>query len=221
MAEIPVEKKERGVPWWVWLAAVLVLVTVAAFVARGRNQPATHTTDNTMPAPVTPPPGTALIPTAAVLDGGGALVAPTVVPTARPVSDGGVTQMATGDGGLVSDINIFATTADKATLLTRRVEFSNVRVTRVISDRVFTVTSGTGELFALLDDALNNGPMEQRVTIQAGQLLDVQGSFRRPPNPETVDEQNRPVRLPPGAAEALHDQVVYLHVTLVRGSAVH
>ncbi len=106
-------------------------------------------------------------------------------------------------------------------LVGRHVEYANVRVTRVLSDRVFTVTSGAGELFARLDDALDDGPAEQRVVVREGQLLDVRGDFRRVPDADTVDEQSRPVRLPPGAAEAMRGQRAYLHVTVIRGSAVH
>ncbi|MFO0604361.1 MAG: hypothetical protein U0324_14355 [Polyangiales bacterium] len=50
-----------------------------------------------------------------------------------------------------------------------------------------------------------NRPAEQRVVVREGQLLDVQGDFRR---------------VPAGAAEAMRDQRAYLHVTVVRGSAV-
>ncbi len=65
-----------------------------------------------------------------------------------------------------------------------------------------------------------NRPAEQRVVVREGQLLDVRGDFRRVPDADTVDEQNRPVRLPAGAAEAMRDQRAYLHVTVIRGSAV-
>lgn len=203
-----------------WLVAAALLGGIAFAVMRSRAEPeeseATPLREHPMEA------GTALIATATATDAGGAVIAPTVVPTAPPRSDGGVLQAATTDAGaVIVDLGAYAATTDKRSLLGRRVEFSNVHVTRVLSDRVFTVTSGTGELYALLDDALNNGPIEQRVVVQPGQLLDIQGSFRQPPTAETVDEQNRPVRLSPAAAEALGGQQAYLHVTTIRGSAVH
>jgi hypothetical protein len=223
MTEIPVAKSPRApLPWWAWLAAALALAGILAVVFGRRGDPPSIDPAAPVAARAPTPPGVATIPTATALDGGGAVVGTTVVPTATPVSDGAVAQVATSDGGaLVSDVDLYGTTADKRTLLDRRVEFSNVRVTRVVSDRVFTVTSGGGELYAMLDDALNQGAMEQRVTVAAGQLLDVQGSVRAPPNAETADEQRRPVGLTPEVAASLRAQPVYLHVTLVRGSAVH
>jgi hypothetical protein len=225
MAEIPVEKTPRSpLPWWAWLVGALALAGVLAVVfGRSPEPPSVDpATPVAMPEPAPVPSGLAVVPTAMALDGGGAVVGTTVVPTATPVSDGAVTQVATSDGGaFVSDVELYGATADKRTLLDRRVEFSNVRVTRVVSDRVFTVTSGGGELYAMLDDALNQGAMEQRVNIVAGQLLDVQGAFRAPPNAETANEQRRPVGLTPAVAASLRAQPLYLHVTLVRGSAVH
>ena len=224
MAEIPVERDKRGgIPGWVWLLAVALLAGLAGLAVWSRSRSApTDTSANPMePAAAEPAPGTAQVPTAAVNGAGQAVIAPTVVPTAHPRSDGGTLQAATMETGTVLvDVGAYGAASDKTALVGRRVEFSNVRVTRVLSDRVFTVTSGSGELYAMLDDALNAGPVEQRVVVQAGQLLDVQGSFRRVPDAETVDEQNRPVRLAPGAAEAMRDQQAYLHMTVIRGSAV-
>ena len=223
MAEIPVEKSKRAaLPWWAWLAGALAIAGLVAVVfGRSREPASLDPAAPTAPmAPVSAP--MEVLPTALALADGGAIVAPTAVPVAAPPSGGGVTQVATADGGgFVSDINLYDATADKHTLLNRRVEFSNVRVTRVVSDRMFTVTSGGGELFAMLDDALNNGPMEQRVTVTAGQLLDLQGTFRAPPDAATTNEQQRAVAPSADAAAALRAQPVYLHVTLVRGSAVH
>lgn len=223
MAEIPVAKSPRAaMPWWAWLVGALALAGIVAVAFGRRGDPPSIDPAAPVAAPAPAPSGLAVIPTAMALDGGGAVVGTTVVPTATPVSDGAVAQVATSDGGaFISDVDLYGTTADKRTLLDRRVEFSNVRVTRVVSDRVFTVTSGGGELYAMLDDALNQGGMEQRVAVVAGQLLDVQGAFRAPPNAETANEQQRPVGLTPEVAASLRAQPLYLHVTLIRGSAVH
>jgi|GEM_PF-864179 len=224
MAEIPVERDKRsGIPGWVWLLAAGLLAGLAglAMWSRNRATPVDTSANPVMPAVAEPAPGTALVPTAAVNHAGQTVIAPTVVPTAQPRSDGGTLQAATtGSGEVLVDVGAYGAASDKTALIGRRVEFSNVRVTRVLSDRVFTVTSGTGELFAMLDDGLNAGAIEQRVVVQAGQLLDVQGALRRVPDAETVDEQSRPIRLAPGAAEAMRDQQAYLHVTVIRGSAV-
>lgn len=222
MAEIPVEKR-RGVPWWAWLAGVVALAGVAlvAFVWR-RTAMTPAQEQDTMGGPDVPPPSTMTIPTAIALDGGVGLVGHTEVPVATPRTDGAVTQMATSDAGpLLSDVDLFEATPDKRSLLNRRVEFSNVRVLRVVNDRVFAVTSGRGgELYAMLDHGLDRGPMEHRVSVAVGQLLDVQGTFREPPDAEAARQQGLSVPLSAELITAFARWPVYLHVTLVRGAAV-
>ncbi len=221
MAENPATSPRRGVPWWAWLAGVGALVAIAAVALAWRFAMTPEQEEETMGGPDVPGPTSMTIPTAIALDGGIGLVGTTVVPTSRPRSDGGVTQVGTSDGGeILSDINLFDLTPDKLSLINRRVEFSNARVVRVVNDRVFAITSGSGEIYAMLDHGLNRGPMEGRVTIAVGQLLDLQGSFRPPPDRETAAREGLAVPLTGQLVTAFAVHPVYLHVTLVRGSAV-
>jgi hypothetical protein len=114
---------------------------------------------------------------------------------------------------VIWDVNIYGRTRDKQTLLNRPVQFLNVSVARVLSDRVFTIPSGTSEIFAMLDEGLNNGPPEHRVTLASPQLLDLQGVFSNTSRSET---EPLPAAVTGDAGTELRAQPVYLRVTLVR-----
>lgn len=222
MSEIPAPQPRRGVPWWAWLAGVIALAAIAAVALAWHFAMTPAQEAETMGGPDVPGPTTMVIPTAIALDGGIGLVGTTVVPTSRPRSDGGVTQVGTSDGGeILSDLNLFDLTPDKLSLINRRVEFSNARVTRVVNDRVFAITSGSGEIYAMLDRGLDRGPMEGRVSVVVGQLLDLQGAFRPTPDAQAAAREGLSVPLSAQLVTAFAVHPVYLHVTLVRGSAVH
>lgn len=55
MAEIPVQPK-RGVPGWVWVVAVLIVLAILWFVFGGRSTGAATTTGRAVPAQVAPEP---------------------------------------------------------------------------------------------------------------------------------------------------------------------
>lgn len=221
MAETPVPESRGGVPWWAWLAGAGAIVAIVVVALAWHFAMTPGQEEDTMGGPDVPAPTTMTIPTAIALDGGIGLVGTTVVPTRHPRSDGGITQVGTSDGGaILSDLNLFDLTPDKLSLVNRRVEFSNVRVTRVLNDRVFALTSGSGEIYAMLDHGLDRGPMEGRVTIAVGQLLDLQGAFRPSPDAEAAGREGLAVPLSAQLVTAFRVHPVYLLVTLVRGSAV-
>lgn len=193
MAEILVERRSRAaVPSWAWVGGVAALAVIGVGVVGHRSQ--AHVGSEAM---MREPPAIA------------AAQAPARVDPVTPMETA-------SQGAVITDVNLYGATADKAALVNRRVEFANVRVTRVIGDRLFTFTSGNGELYAMLDHGLNQGRMENLVTVQPGQVLDVQGVFRVPPTAETAGE-----RLTAEASTALRAQPMYLHVSVIRGSAVH
>lgn len=184
MAEIPVERKSKGLPWWLLLLlGLLALLLFGLMLMRGCN-------DRTGVANTNTDDGTARITTQGV-------------------------GMATGDG--VTDVGIFGSTADKLSLAGRRVDLQNVRVNRVLSDRVFTVTAGSSEMFAMLNDNLNRGGMERQIKIQPGQMVNMGGTFQRVPSGEVKDEtQHRDLNA--GEYARMKDQQIYLHVTDVKNA---
>lgn len=199
MAEIPVERKSGGgIPWWVWLLGALLLLALLGLLSRGCNDANTTANVNgNANAAVT----TANINTNAV--NGNA--------NSRITTEG----VGTATGARVTDVDIFGSTADKASLVGRQVELSNVRVTRVLSDRLFTVTSGSGEMFAMLAGRLDNaGGNEQRIGVRQGEMLNLSGEFRRVPAAADLAREQR-TGLTPAETEALRDQQVHLHVTRI------
>lgn len=188
MAEIPVERKSKGLPWWLLLLGLLALLLVGFILLRSCNDRAAVSNTNTNTGMTTN-------------TGNG---------NARITTQG----VGTATGDRVTDVNIFGSTADKASLAGRRVELQNVKVNRVISDRVFTVTSGSGEMFAMLDDNLNRGSMEQQIKMQPGQMVNIGGTFQRVPTGEVADEKRRDLNA--GDDARMKDQQIYLHVTDVK-----
>lgn len=117
-------------------------------------------------------------------------------------------------GNNVTDVHLFDNTPQKISLLNRTVDLDNVTVTRVLSDRVFTVTSGDTEMFALLDDQLDSaGGNENMIQIQSGENHDLYGYFSPVPSAELMKEQGTDLPLSADEYAQLKDQQIYLHVT--------
>ena len=54
-------------------------------------------------------------------------------------------------GDKLTDAGVYGSTADKLSLAGRDVQFSNLRVTRVVGPRTFTFASGSGKMYVMLD----------------------------------------------------------------------
>lgn len=121
----------------------------------------------------------------------------------------------TATGERVTDVNIFGGTADKNSLNGRGVDLTKVKVNRVLSDRVFTVTSGSGEMFVMLDEKLDSGGgKESQIKMRQGQTVNIGGNFRRVPDANTQEErQNRDLNKTEYAQ--MKGQQVYLHAQSV------
>lgn len=118
-------------------------------------------------------------------------------------------------GAAITDVNVFGTTSDKATLVGRGINLSGVRVNRVLSDKVFTVKSGAGELFVMLDDNLDSaGNKEKQIRIKPGQNVVLGGTFRGVPTGE-IKEENKEGGLNSKEYAQMKGQQVYLHATSV------
>lgn len=215
MAEIPVERK-GGVPWWVWLLGALLLLALLALLSRGcdttdttnanRNANAVGTTTNTNNANN---------------------MNRTATTNVTNTGVGGVNSNNTSNvngsgasGAAITDVNVYGTTTDKATLDGRGVTLQNVKVERVLSDRVFTVKSGSSEIFALLADSLDSpGGKESQIKARPGQMVNLSGTFRRPPSASLeVADDRKDGSLNQKEFKQMEGQQVYLQVTEARNA---
>jgi hypothetical protein len=241
MAEIPVERKKRtataaaggaaptrkGLPWWLFpLIALLLLIPLLFLLARGcdgYNAGVVSNANN----------GNGnrgnVAETAAAVNGGNrsnanALIVITndndnsiVRSTTNNDYSGNENRAANSGASAITDTSYFAGVNDKQTLVGRTAEFDEARVRRVVSDRVFTVRSGGGEMYVLLDEGLDSGGgSEQKVKIRPGQKLNLSGEFRQVPTEETNAEREKD--LSGRDFERMKNQKVYLHATSVKNS---
>lgn len=196
MAEVPEgeEKQEAAkgsppgarLPRWAWALIALSLAGVVALSLGRRRGPR----------------------------GNPAVVDPTSAGVPRVQWDGAVgSPLPLDQREVIWDVNLYGATSNKQALLNRPVQLLNASVARVLSDRVFTIPSGSSEIFAMLDEGLNNGPPEHRVTLAPRQNVDLQGSFRNVTSGET---EPLPAAITGDAGAELRAQPVYLRVTLIR-----
>ncbi|MEJ7708349.1 MAG: hypothetical protein WKF84_00430 [Pyrinomonadaceae bacterium] len=193
MAEIPVERKS-GLPWWLPLLALLGLLLFGFLLMRGCNDRAAvvNTNDN--------------------INRNANSITNTSNANARITTE----NTGTATGARVTDVNIFGSTTDKMSLVGRGVEVQNVKVNRVLSDHVFTVTSGSSELFVMLDESLDSGGgKERQIQARSGQLVNLGGTFQRVPNNETSGERGGG-GLNAREYQQMANQQVYLHATEAR-----
>ena len=225
MADIPVERKEKsGLPWWLIPLLLLLLLPLIFFGFCNRNTVVdnTNVNGNTNANRV-------VVTNGNMMNGNGNVRAAndmnaTNASNVAVVTNTGNTNMNVGNsinngtlnsGPVVTDTNFFAGANDKMTLVGREAKISGVRVNRVLSDRVFTVKSGSGEMFVMLDENLDSGGgKENQIRMKPGQNVNLGGSFRTIPTAEVKDEaQNRDLSQKEYAQ--MKGQKVYLHATSV------
>ncbi len=219
MADIPVERKEKsGLPWWLIPLLLLLLLPLLFFGFCNRN---TTVVDNTN--------GNANANRANLANNNGNVraansISATNTSNVAVVTNTGNANMSVGNstnnaalnsGPVITDTNFFAGANDKMTLAGRQAEIKNVRVNRVLSDRVFTVKSGSGEMFVMLDENLDSpGGKESQIRMKPGQNVNLGGSFRTIPTAEVNDAaQNSDLSQKEYAQ--MKGQRVYLHATSV------
>lgn len=225
MAEIPVTRAKRGLPWWLWLLPLLALLLLLLFYSRSCNDRAAIDNANNRAA-ANNANGNSTTNGNAVVNGsnttnnanaGGSATANGSASGNAGNSNINVSGVGAASGDRVTDVNLFATTADKSTIVGRRVDLTNVKVNRVLSDRVFTVTSGNGEMFVMLDENLDTaGGKEQQIKMRPGQLVNLGGTFRTVPTGEVKEERSRDLNR--REYEQMKDQRVYLHCTNVNNA---
>ena len=212
MAEIPVERKEGGsFPWWlIPLLLLLLLLPLLYFCNRGAtvvdntnrygnanrgangNMVGSTTTSNT---------GN----TAVIMNGNG---------SANDMTGGGSGSTTTMNrGAVIKDVNEFGSASDKTALVGRGFFVNGVRVNEVLSDKVFTVKSGSGEMFVMLDESLDSGGgKEKQIKPRPGQMINLGGEFQSVPTGE-VKEETPSGGLNKNEYARMKGQNVYLHAT--------
>lgn len=233
MAEIPVERKTGGLPGWLLpLLGLLILLPLLWFLMRGcspaavvndnanANRVITTTTNTTTNRGMTNNnANTGVVTTTAnSANGVNGTSGSSTTTTNAGSGDGSsisVDNKGTATGERVTDVNIFGGTADKNSLNGRGVDLTKVKVNRVLSDRVFTVTSGSSEMFVMLDEKLDSGGgKESQIKMRSGQTVNIGGNFRRIPDANMREEaQNRDLNKTEYAQ--MKGQQVYLHAQSV------
>lgn len=97
------------------------------------------------------------------------------------------------NGNLITDPGVFTSTGDKTSLVNREAEFTNVRVVRVLDPRAFTIPSGNGELYVVLNEESERGIGTQG-KINRDDTLSVRGTFKRLDDQALADISNRRIR---------------------------
>jgi len=226
MADIPVERKEKsGLPWWLIPLLLLLLLPLLFFGFCNRNTVVDNTNgnantnranlaNNNANGNVRAANALSATNTTNMSNGSNAAVV-TSTGNANMSVGNSMNNAALNSGPVITDTNFFGGVNDKMTLVGREAKVSGVRVNRILSDRVFTVKSGSGEMFVMLDENLDSpGGKEDQIKMKSGQNVNLGGSFRTTPSVETKDEaQNSDLNQKEYAQ--MKGQKVYLHATSV------
>ncbi len=118
-------------------------------------------------------------------------------------------------GDKLTDAAIWGSTADKTTLVGKNAEFSNLKVVRIVGPRTFTVDSGKGEIYVMLDD---NSAREvgTQGKIDIGDKVNLTGEFQRLNLEEIKDTANDRFRpLTATEREFMKKTPVYFNVSKI------
>ncbi len=217
MAEIPVERKEgSSFPWWL-IPLLLLLLLLPLLYFCNRSTVVDNTNNNTNRTVVTTNANNSANMRGM---GNGAMNGNNGGNTAVVMNDNsgamsGNNGNGARNGAVIKDINEFGSASDKSTLVGRGLFVNGVRVNRVLSDKVFTVKSGSGEMFVMLDDNLDKaGGKEQQIKMKPGQNVNLGGEFRNVPTGE-VAQETKGGGLNKNEYAQMKGQNVYLHATSV------
>jgi hypothetical protein len=216
MAEIPVERKGgNSFPWWL-IPLLLLLLLLPLLYFCNKSNVADNTNYNGNRANVGTTNANNRVGTA---NAGTNTVVANTGNTAVVVNNNSGTMNSDGSGArsgaVIKDVNEFGSATDKSTLVGRGFFVNGVRVNRVLSDKVFTVKSGSGEMFVLLDDNLDSpGGKEGQIKMKQGQNVNLGGEFRNVPTGE-VSAETKGGGLNKNEYASMKGQQVYLHATSV------
>ncbi len=219
MAEIPVERKEGSSfpKWLIPLLLVLLLLPLLYFCSRSNVVDNTNYNGNSANVGTTTNANNRI----GAANTGGNMTANTgnsaIVVNNNSLSNGGAmnSNSGAGDRSVIKDVNEFGGASNKAALVGRGFFVNGVRVNRVLSDKAFTVKSGSGEMFVLLDDNLDSpGGKESQVRMKPGQNVNLGGEFRNVPTGE-VAQETKGGGLNKNEYAQMKGQQVYLHATSV------
>ena len=122
-------------------------------------------------------------------------------------------KMAAGDK--ITDAAIWGSTADKTSLVGKNAEFSKLRVARIVGPRTFTVDSGKGEIYVMLDDD-SAKQVGTQGKIDIGDTVNLTGEFQRLNMEEIKDTANDRFRpLTATEREFMQKTPVYFNVTKI------
>jgi hypothetical protein len=193
MSLIPVERRRRGVPWWVLLVAGLIGLALLFVLLSGiLNSPRRDQTAGGSPRGS----GASLSPAA-----GSPGVSPLASDGAGP-SGPAVTDGASGDGviGRLRDLLV----DDQSSLVGRSVDIASVNVQRVVGDTTFWVgRDAERRVFAVL--------AEEGTELERGQAVRLLGTVRALSGPEAFD-------LSPEDAATLESETIYIEATQVEAA---
>jgi hypothetical protein len=224
MAEIPVERKEgSSFPWWlIPLLLLLLLLPLLYFCNRGaavvdntnHNGNANRGANVDVRANGNMVGGTTTTTTTTSDTGNTAVVMNGNNGGANNMTDGasgGGSTTNMNRGAVIKDVNEFGSASDKTALVGRGFFVNGVRVEQVLSDKVFTVKSGSGEMFVVLGEGLDSGGgKEKQIKPRRGQMINLGGEFRNVPTGE-VKEETQGGGLNKNEYARMKGQNVYLH----------
>jgi len=217
MAEIPVTREPaRSFPWWIVVLLLLAAAVAVYFLVIKKDSPRETVAVVTTSQDAS---GSAVMASDAAMAGGSAMMnndAASPADAARMASSAMMGNDTMGGAAMddpFSDMTPVYGAKDRSIYVGHGVDVGRVTVKRLISDRVFTVTVGDGELYVMLDESLDRGAAEQAVQIKAGQELSLGGKIASAPNAATVDERMR--GLSADDAKGMRDQGVYLQITRI------
>ena len=230
MAEIPVERKQKSAfPMWLIPLLLLLLLLPLLYFTCGRNNNVA-VVDNTNAnralgsanngnsyGSITGANGSTTGANNSAVAAGNTAIVTNANGNANGVGNSTTAANANNPaaaGGTVTAVNYFGTVKDKSTIVGRNVDLRTARVSRVLSDRVFTVRSEGEEMFVMLDENLDSpGGKEGQIKIRAGQNVKLAGAFRSVPTTGEVGGERQGGGLNQKEYAQMKNQQVYLHAT--------
>jgi len=210
-------QEKKGLPVWLWPLLALLLLGLLFFFLRPHGG-----SNNTAQTPVTAPAAT---PAPAVA----AATPDTTTPATSGTDTSGKdikvhsgTDVATAKAGQasvpgepLSDVAVYASTADPTTLIGRKAKLTNVLVQKVVTDRAFFVgPTAQQQMLVLLDKGMDAGASgDKKVKITAGQPVSLIGVVEALPAQEAV---NQTYGVSAADYGSLQSQKAYLHATVAQ-----
>ncbi len=235
-AEIYAEPKKRGFPWWILLFGLIPLLllwnrnnntdrdrTPVAVVSSAPVSASPSSSDTASSGAVsdatTNSTGAAIGDDATSRTGSAALPPTNIAGKDMKVYSGTDITVAPKSGASkqgepLSDVVTFSQVADKSTLVDRKVKLTNVNVVEVLSPRALIVGPSSGQhMLVLLDQRLDAGAGNQKVSVAEGKMVSLTGVIKQLPSPEVLTSE---YSIASDKMTAHSDDSVYLHATIAQ-----